>query len=461
LTRGLTTCKYSTRIAAKFRKRPEKFPNCLFDHVDELARFWGAAQRISNIWDFMSATHDYASELRADLPIQAFRPVLSRLIWLPIHLVVIGVAVCAILFGELGWVSKTFLSLIIGHSFAVLAFLAHEILHGTVVRQRWIQSLTGGICLLPHCLPPDVWRTWHNRFHHGYTGVVGKDPDGFGDPVLYRRSKFLYTILTFLPGSGYLRSAFYFLFYFTFHVLFVLFLHSRKYEYWTQQKRKRQLKLFFCEVCFWVTVAAVVGLQSFLFIYVLPLMIANTIQMMYVTTNHWLCDGEDHDHHADPLKNSLSVKMPRMIDWLHLNTSYHTEHHLGPAINPRHAPLINDSMVARHGSRCRRLSLFQIMVMTYRTPRIRLSENELVDINNGKVYSTLGPHGETPRFIDQVPVPVRRRRHGKEQEILPIPDQQPEVQQGSPAVESSNRKDVLPFPVMPEPAAKSRLPKVA
>ena len=409
----------------------------------------------------MSAAHHYASELRTDLPPHAFRPVLSRILWLPIHLAVIGVAAGLILRGESGWVSKTLLALLMGHSFAVLAFLAHEILHGTVVRQRWLQSLTAGICLLPHCLPPDVWRTWHNRFHHGYTGIAGKDPDSFGDPVLYRRSKFLHTILTFLPGSGYLRSGFYFLFYFTFHVLFVLFLHSKKYNYWTKQKRNRQLRLFALEVGFWVTIAVAVGPVNFFFIYLLPLMVANTIQMLYVTTNHWLCDGEDHDHHSDPLKNSLSVKLPRFIDWLHLNTSYHTEHHLGPTINPRHAPLVYQSMVARHGKRCRRLPLFRILMMTYRTPRVHLSGSELVNIDNGAVFSTLGAEGEAPQLIAQVPVPVRRRRNDDGKTAVPSsvtlqPSQRPNRQ-----TEISKTKNFLPFPVGNASTGKNHWPKVA
>ncbi len=410
----------------------------------------------------MSTVNDYASELRSDLPAEAFQPATLRIIWLPVHLAIIGASITAILQGGFNPGYLLLLSLVIGHSFACLAFLAHEILHGTVVRQRWLQSLCGGICLLPHCLPPDVWRTWHNRFHHGYTGIRGKDPDGFGDPVLYRRSKFLYTILTFLPGSGCIRSAFYFMFYFTFHVLFVLFLHSRKYHYWNARKRNIQLRIFAGEVVFWTTVAVLVGASNFVFIYLVPLLVTNSIQMMYVTTNHWLCDGSDHDHHSDPLKNSLSVRVPRIIDWLHLNTSYHTEHHLGPRINPRYAPLIHKSMAARHGDRCRRLSLFQILVMTYRTPRVHLGENELVNIDNGKVYSTLGPHGEPPKLIDQVAVPVRRRREDDARHILRFPQAlaEPEPESQGPAI-AEGEDVLLPFPANPDRPASVARPKAA
>jgi fatty acid desaturase len=408
----------------------------------------------------MTAARDYARELRQDLPAKAYQPAPWRLLWLPAHLLIIGSAITAVLFGELNLGCKLVLSLVIGNSFACLASLAHEILHGTVVRRRWLQDIFGGLCYLPHCLPPDVWRTWHNRFHHGYTGIKGKDPDGFGDPVMYRRSWLLSTILTFLPGSGYVRSAFYFLFYFSFHVLFVLFLHSRKYHYWTARRWNTQVGLFAIEILFWCAVAATVGLRNFLFIYLLPLMVANAIQMAYVTTNHWLCD-ETHSEN-DPLRNSLSVKVPWLVDWLHLNASYHTEHHLAPQVNPRYAPLIHQSMVARHGGRCRRLSFLQILSMTYRTPRVHLSENELVDLHSGNVYSTLGPNGEPPELIDRVPVPVRRRLASGSGAGPVLGTIGPSVKPRRPLPAYPDEQGrLLPFPAMPYQPFDEPLPKVA
>jgi fatty acid desaturase len=60
--------------------------------------------------------------------------------------------------------------------------------------------------------------------------------------------------------------------------------------------------------------------------------------MLYVFTNHFLnplCE------HSDPLVGSTSVIVPRWMDWLHDNFSYHTEHHVFPGMNPRYYPEVS------------------------------------------------------------------------------------------------------------------------
>ena len=57
-------------------------------------------------------------------------------------------------------------------------------------------------------------------------------------------------------------------------------------------------------------------------------MLASSVVMGYIFTNHLpnpLCE------HSDPLIGSTSVIVPRWIDWLHVNFSYHTEHYVFPA----------------------------------------------------------------------------------------------------------------------------------
>ena len=78
----------------------------------------------------------YAHELRRDLPARLFAPSPRRLLWLLLHLAIIGAGIAAIAAHLGGWPARVVLSLVLGHSFACAAFVAHETLHGSVVRSR-------------------------------------------------------------------------------------------------------------------------------------------------------------------------------------------------------------------------------------------------------------------------------------------------------------------------------------
>src|SRR5262245_846901 len=98
----------------------------------------------------LQACARYAKELRADLPPELFHRNPARLWWLPAHLALIGAAASALLTCDMHWGLRLALSIIIGHSYGCLMYLAHEILHGTVVKtSRW-QNLLSGICMLPY-----------------------------------------------------------------------------------------------------------------------------------------------------------------------------------------------------------------------------------------------------------------------------------------------------------------------
>ena len=75
--------------------------------------------------------------------------------------------------------------------------------------------------------------------------------------------------------------------------------------------------------------------RQYFFAVGLPLLVASSVSMAYIWTNHLLnplCE------HTDPLIGSTSVIVPRWADWLHDNFSYHTEHHIFPGMNPRYYP---------------------------------------------------------------------------------------------------------------------------
>lgn len=356
----------------------------------------------------LQACTRYARELRPDLPPELFHRRPSRLFWLPAHLAVIAAAATTLLTTEIHWGWGLLLSAIIGHSYGCLMFLAHEILHGTVVKNRHVQNWLSGLCMLPYCIGPAHWKAWHNQAHHGHTTVSGTDPDSFGNVTMFMNNRVARFTLTFAPGSGYWRSWLFLGFWFSFHALVTLFVHSVRYDYWAPARRRREIGLFFLMAGFWAGVLTLVGPRHFLFLYLLPMVVANVLQMSYIATNHLLCD-ETGDVN-DPLANSLSVSVPRWVGWLHLNFGNHIEHHIFPYMNPQNSTSVRAAIEHRYGARYRSLPILKAIQLLYRTPQVHLNQKELVDLNSGEVYHTLGANGELPSRFDQVAVPVRPRR---------------------------------------------------
>src|SRR5262245_717350 len=108
---------------------------------------------------------------------------------MPVHLGIIAASWWFILSVQPHWSVQLLGSLVIGHSFACLSFLGHELLDDAVIRRGPLQSVLGWICFLHYCIGPDQWRRWHNHEHHHRTSHPGLDPDTFGNLTAYRRSR--------------------------------------------------------------------------------------------------------------------------------------------------------------------------------------------------------------------------------------------------------------------------------
>ena len=82
----------------------------------------------------------YARALRPQLPPHVFEKTPRRLIWLPVHLLVISAAAVVVLQGAPFWIALL-CAIVAGHSWGCLGFLAHETLHHAVTRRA---SAPGG-----------------------------------------------------------------------------------------------------------------------------------------------------------------------------------------------------------------------------------------------------------------------------------------------------------------------------
>jgi len=128
---------------------------------------------------------------------------------------------------------------------------------------------------------------------------------------------------------------------------------------------------------------------------VLPLIVANTIVMLFIMTNHNLSPlGKIND----PLVNSLSVRLPRVLEWLTLDFGFHAEHHLFPRMSTRHGRVVRDVLRAQFPERYQSLPLLTALGRLYRTARVYRDDVTLIDPTSGETWPTIqpGPRGPAP-----------------------------------------------------------------
>jgi fatty acid desaturase len=339
----------------------------------------------------LRTTSYYTRQLRSALPVDAFHPVPSRLAWLALHVTLAASAMVCIARGWGGVPAAALLALIIGHSFAGMAFVGHELLHGAVVRAPRLRQLVGWLCFLPFTLSPRLWVAWHNRVHHGHTGEVGVDPDAYPTLAQYHASRLLRVADRFSLGGRRWMGAV---------MLTIGFSVQSGQILWRFAARlglsRREVALARAEtlagVAVWAALAVAVGAHAFVFAFVVPLAVGNAIVMAYILTNHSLSPLTDVN---DPLCNSLSVTAPRLFERLHLDFGLHVEHHLFPAMSSRHARRVRELIVARWPGRYQSMPLGRALALLFATPRVYKEPTRLFDPRTGDEHPTLLPDEES------------------------------------------------------------------
>jgi fatty acid desaturase len=141
-------------------------------------------------------------------------------------------------------------------------------------------------------------------------------------------------------------------------------------------------------VACWGAIAVWIGFVPFVFVYLLPLLVANAVVMAFIMTNHSLNPLTPVN---DPLVNSLSVTLPRPLEWLSLDFGYHVEHHLFPAMSTRHGRRVRAILRARFPDRYQSLPLTVALWKLFETPRVYRDDVTLIDPASGRTWRTLMP----------------------------------------------------------------------
>jgi fatty acid desaturase len=337
----------------------------------------------------------YVHAVKPVLPAAAFGRATSRLAWIPVHLAIIALGIAAIAGGWVPWPLRPVVSLVIGASFAGLTFVGHELLHGAIVGGKRRQHLLGWLTFVPFTLSPRLWKAWHNRVHHSQTNL-GDDPDGYPTLEEYRTSRGArFAVDAFALGGRRWRGVLSLVLGFTVQSTHQLAIARRFLD---ARERRLAIAETVTGAAVWLALALSIGAVPFVFAYVVPLLVANAIVMMFIVTNHCLSPRVPVD---DPLLSGLSVTTSPLIAWLTLRFGAHVEHHLFPRMSSRFAPAVRAAVLARWPERFQEMPLASALGLLHRTARVYRDATTLIDPRTGQTFPTLMP-GEAPAAAEPV-----------------------------------------------------------
>lgn len=340
----------------------------------------------------------YVRALRTTLPSEAFAPARSRLALIPMY---VGIATAAIVGIAGGWLPILLwpvASIVIGISFACLTFIAHEAIHGGITRNKRLKHAIGWLGFLPFMVSPRLWSAWHDRVHHS-SANLDHDPDVYPTLDTYRTSAPSRVATNmFAMGCRRWRGMLSLLLGFTVQSTHQL-LTASKNGTLSRGAHRSAIAETLAGVALWATVAALVGFVPYVFIFVIPHLVANVVVMSFILTNHSLSPRVTIN---DPLVSGLSVTTSRLVELITLRFGYHVEHHLFPGMSSRHAPLVRDELRRRWPERYQSMPLVDALRALHRTARVYKDATTLIDPRTGAEFSTLLPRAPGARDDQKV-----------------------------------------------------------
>lgn len=350
---------------------------------------------------------EYAQKLRPFLPAAAFYPDRQK-----IAILIINFAILLLGFGMASYLDRYswyFLwlylpcTLIMANSVIVLLFSSHDLMHSRMIPQRhvlWFVSLLGLAALW---MPPTLWKSVHNRVHHNHTNSH-HDPDRnylFQQPAtwgkwiqdLFVPSVTVHPVwftlgMTMAWGVHMFRN-----------LTSVVIFNTGTVDYVPaafQVKASDRWKiagetLILIGLHFSVLSYLEFHPVKLLLGYFLPIGIGHAGVMFYIYTNHMISPMTDVN---DPLVNSLSLKVPQFFDTLHLNFSYHTEHHIFPSLNSDYYPIVQELLKTHYPERLNLLPAQMAWHLLLSTPRHYIDPLTFTDGTGDR--STPCPCGHRP-----------------------------------------------------------------
>lgn len=328
----------------------------------------------------------YQQELKKILPAEIFVRNPMRLSFLFLFLGLSFSLIILVLYLDIAWYWKLLAAIMLGQSNAGLTFLAHETLHGAVVKNQTLQNIIGAIGFAPFLVSPTYWRFWHNHLHHGNTQLILKDPDAFPTLSVYKRSKFMRFVFELAPGSNNPLSYFYFFYWFSFQAFINQIHHRFGNKMWAAMDHRR-VSIEFGVLCVLASLYLYwIGAANFLWLAIIPLAVQNYTILSYILTNHNISPLTKIN---DPLENSLTVTNNSALEFMHLNFGYHVEHHIFPRVSSSHAKEIHKVLKEQYPDKYKFMPKWRALRHLYKTPRIYNSSNELIHPKTQETHPTI------------------------------------------------------------------------
>ncbi len=284
------------------------------------------------------------------------------------------------------WYWKLAAGLVIGQFNAGMAFVAHEALHGSVVKSRFWQDMIGGIGFAPFLVSASYWRHWHNHLHHGNTQLIFKDPDAFPTISVYKRSKFMRFVFELAPGSRNPLSFLYFFYWFSFQSILNQSVMRFRNKMWEKLDHQRVSYEFAFLGLAALSYIYLIGLNNFLWLLIIPMMVQNYVILSYICTNHNMSPLTKIN---DPLENSLTVTTNPVFDFFHLNFGYHVEHHIFPRLSCRHSKKVHELLKEMYPDTYKFMPKSHALKLLYSTPRLYKGHTELIHPKTLETYPTI------------------------------------------------------------------------
>lgn len=332
----------------------------------------------------------YRQILKKEVPAELLKPDNLHLLWFLPHFALIGLSYW-VMSSFFSWWTAPILSLLVGHSFACMGFIAHETCHGGAIKNKTLRHFLTGVAFSPFGIGAHLWSRWHNAEHHGHTQHPDLDPDRLLRLSEYRDNAVLKWLYLRSPFARNLVIFGFFSLMMTQHNITIMIRYLGDAETSTKEKAVIWFQFLLPKV-FWIGLTLLVGgLPLLVMGYLVPLLVANTIVISYIATNHFLNPLADE---SDVLGTSLSVTLPRWLGWLdvmHGRFGAHVAHHLFPTAPARHARKVEEHIARLWPDRFHIMPMGKALKLLWDTPWVYNQEgNELVDPVRETSYPTLG-----------------------------------------------------------------------